>query len=99
MLLGGTPGPHKIEGVGIGYIPPLWDPSLVDEILAVKTDDAKAMARRLAREEALFAGTSSGANAIAALRVAERLGPKAKVVTLMVDSGLKYLNTDVYRNR
>jgi cysteine synthase A len=77
-------------------VPPLWDPTLVDEILAVRTEDAKAMARRLAREEALFAGTSSGANVIAAIRVAERLGPGAKVVTLMVDSGLKYLNTDVY---
>ena len=55
------------------------------------------MARRLAREEALFAGTSSGANVIAALRVAEHLGPGATVVTLMVDSGLKYVNTDVYR--
>lgn len=97
VLLGGRPGPHKIEGVGIGYIPPLWDPALVDEILPVGTDDAKDMARRLAREEALFAGTSSGANVLAALQVAERLGPKAKVVTLMVDSGLKYLDTDVYR--
>ena len=96
---GGQPGPHKIEGVGIGYIPPLWDPSLVDEIVPVATEDAKAMARRLAREEALFAGTSSGANVVAALQVAERLGPKARIVTLMVDSGLKYLSTDVYRSR
>lgn len=97
VLLGGQAGPHKIEGVGIGYAPPLWDPHLVDEILPVKTDDAKAMTRRIAREEALFAGTSSGANVIAALQVAERLGPGARVVTLMVDSGLKYLNTDVYK--
>jgi len=97
VLLGGQPGPHKIEGVGIGYTPPLWEPSLVDEILAVRTDDAKEMARRMAREEALFAGTSSGANVLAAIEVARRLGPGATVVTLMVDSGLKYLNTDVYR--
>lgn len=97
VLLGGQPGPHKIEGVGIGYTPPLWDASLVDEVLPVSTDDAKAMARRLAREEALFAGTSSGANVVAALRVAEQLGRGRKVVTLMVDSGLKYVNTDVYR--
>ena len=99
VLLGGPSGPHKIEGVGIGYTPPLWDPAVVDDIIAVKTADAKAMARRLAREEALFAGTSSGANAVAALRIAERLGPGAKVVTLMVDSGLKYLHTDVYRTK
>jgi cysteine synthase A len=99
VLSGSEPGPHKIEGVGIGYAPPLWEPSLVDEIVAVPTDDAKAMARRLAREEGLFAGTSSGANVVAALQVAERLGPGAKVVTLMADSGLKYLNTDVYRHR
>jgi cysteine synthase A len=97
VLGGGEPGPHKIEGVGIGYTPPLWEPSLADGIEAVPTDEAKAMARRLAREEALFAGTSSGANVIAAIRVGQRLGPEATVVTLMVDSGLKYVNTDVYR--
>ena len=97
VLLGGQAGPHKIEGVGIGYTPPLWEPSLVDDIEAVPTDEAKEMARRIAREEALFAGTSSGANVVAAIRVAERLGPEATVVTLMADSGLKYLNTDVYR--
>ena len=99
VLSGGQPGPHKIEGVGIGYTPPLWEPSLVDEIIPVKTDDAKEMTRRLAREEALFAGTSSGANVIAALQVAEQLGPGARVITLMADSGLKYLNTDVYRRK
>ncbi len=99
VLAGGRPGPHHIEGVGIGYTPPLWEPALVDEILPVSTEDAKDMARRIAREEALFAGTSSGANVIAAIEVARRLGPGAKVVTLMVDSGLKYLSTDVYRKR
>src|SRR5262245_33968258 len=99
VLLGGPAGPHKIEGVGIGYTPPLWEPSLVDEVLAVGTEEAKEMTRRLAREEAVFAGTSSGANVIAAIRVGERLGPGAAVVTLMADSGLKYLSTDVYRRR
>lgn len=98
VLSGGEAGPHKIEGVGIGSTPPLWEPSLVDEIIPVATADAKAMTRRLAREEALFAGTSSGANVVAAIRVAERLGPDATVVTLMCDSGLKYLSTDVYRS-
>lgn len=99
VLRGGQARPHGIEGAGIGYTPPLWDPALVDDILAVKTGDARDMARRIAREEALFAGTSSGANVVAALLVAERLGPGARVVTLMADSGLKYLNTDVFRSR
>jgi cysteine synthase len=99
VLSGGQPGPHRIEGVGIGYVPPLWDAALVDGIEPVKTYEAKEMARRLAREEALFAGTSSGANVVAAIRVAEQLGPAATVVTLMADSGLKYLNTDVYKRK
>jgi cysteine synthase A len=99
VLGGGQPGPHKIEGVGIGYTPPLWDPTLADEIVPVTTDDAKAMARRLAREEALFAGTSSGANVVAAIEVGRKLGPGRTVVTLLVDSGLKYMNTDVFRTR
>jgi cysteine synthase A len=84
--------------VGIGYTPPLWEPNLVDDIVPVRTDDAKDMARRIAREEALFAGTSSGANVVAAIQIAQLLGPGAKVVTLMADSGLKYLSTDVYRS-
>jgi len=97
VLGGGEPGPHKIEGVGIGYTPPLWEPSLIDGVEAVPTEEAKEMARRLAREEALFAGTSSGANVIAAIREGLRVGSEGTVVTLMVDSGLKYLNADVYR--
>jgi cysteine synthase A len=90
-------GAHQIEGVGIGYVPPLWDPKLVNRLVTVSTAEAVAMARRLAREEALFVGTSSGANVVAALRVARELGPDATVVTLMVDSGLRYLSTDLFR--
>lgn len=97
VLQGGSPGPHKIEGVGVGFVPALFDRSIVDSIEAVPTADAKEMARRLARDEALFAGTSAGANVIAAIRVGERLGSDATVVTLLCDSGLKYLSTDVYR--
>ena len=97
VLSGGAPGPHKIEGVGVGFVPPLWEPSLVDEVAAIATEDAKTMTRRLAREEALFAGTSTGANVLAALEVARRLGPGRTVVTLAADSGLKYVHTDVFR--
>ncbi len=93
VLSGGPPGAHKIEGIGIGYIPPLWDPAMVDEIIPIPTAEAEAMALRLAREEGLFAGTSSGGNVIAAIRVGQRLGPGATVATLLVDSGLKYLAT------
>lgn len=97
VLSGGRSGSHKIEGIGIGFIPPLWEPELVNEIETVSTGDAKAMARRLACEEGIFAGTSTGANVVAALRVAQRLGPDATVVTVIIDSGLRYLSTDVYR--
>lgn len=96
VLSGKPSGSHKIEGIGIGFIPPLWQPELVNQIETVSTADAKAMARRLAREEGIFAGTSTGANVVAALRVAESLGSAATVVTLVVDSGLRYLSTDVY---
>lgn len=98
VLSGGPSGSHNIEGIGIGFVPPLWKPDEVDEIIAVSTADAKKMARRLAREEAVFAGASTGANVVAALRVAERLGPEATVVTIVVDSGLRYLSTDVFRS-
>jgi len=97
VLAGRPSGSHKIEGIGIGFIPPLWKPQEIDEILAVTTEEAKVMARRLAREEAIFAGTSTGANVVAAVRVAKRLGTKATVATIVVDSGLRYLSTDVFR--
>ena len=97
VLAGGAGGSHGIDGIGIGFVPPLWERGDVDELMPVSTADAKAMARRLAAEEGIFAGTSSGANVVAALRVAERLGRGATVVTLLVDSGLRYLSTDVFR--
>jgi cysteine synthase A len=97
VLSGKPAGAHKIEGIGIGFIPPLWEPDRVNEILTVSTGEAKAMTRRLAREEGIFAGTSSGTNVVAALRVAQYLGSKATVATIIVDSGLRYLSTDVFR--
>ena len=99
VLSGKPSGSHGIEGTGIGFVPPLWEAEAVDEILTVSTADAKATARRLAREEGIFGGTSSGANVAAALRIAERLGRGATVVTLIVDSGLRYLSTDLYAPR
>ena len=93
VLSGGPTGAHKIDGIGAGYVVPLWRADLVDAIERVSTAEAAAMALRLAREEGLFAGTSTGANVTAALRLAERLGPDAIVVTMMCDTGMKYLNS------
>ena len=92
-------GGHRIEGIGIGFVPPLWRPEQVDEIVQVGSDEAMAMARRLATEEGLFAGTSTGANVVAALAVAEDLSEGGVVVTLAVDSGVKYLSTELYAAR
>lgn len=98
VLAGGTSGSHKIEGIGIGFVPPLWQPELVNDIMSVSTQEAQHMARRLAREEGIFAGVSSGANVVAALRIARSLGAGATVATIIADSGLRYLSTDVYRD-
>ena len=93
VLAGGPTGAHKIDGIGAGYVVPLWRADLVDAIEPVSTAEATAMALRLAREEGLFAGTSTGGNVTAALRLAERLGSGATIVTLMCDTGMKYLNS------
>jgi cysteine synthase A len=91
VLSGGPAGAHKIDGIGAGYVVPLWRKEIADRIEQVSTEDAVAMALRLASEEGLFAGISTGANVIAALRLAEQLGPGATVVTIMCDTGMKYL--------
>jgi cysteine synthase A len=91
VLSGGRPGGHKIDGIGAGFVVPLWRKEAVDQIAPVATDDAMAMAMRLAREEGLFAGTSTGANVVAALRVGQELKPGATIVTVMCDTGMKYL--------
>lgn len=91
VLSGGDSGAHKIDGVGAGFVVPLWRDDVADRIERVSTDEAIAMAFRLAREEGLFAGTSTGANVVGALRLAEILAPDATVVTIMCDTGMKYL--------
>jgi cysteine synthase A len=85
-------GAHRIDGVGVGFVPPLWRADVADRIEHVSTEEATAMTLRLAREEGLFGGTSTGANVVAALRLAERLGPDATIVTILADTGMKYLS-------
>ncbi|OAQ61714.1 cysteine synthase [Pochonia chlamydosporia 170] len=92
VLSGGPTGAHNIDGIGAGYVVPLWQDGMADEIKTVSTDEARKMAFRMAREEGLFCGLSTGANVVAALQVAEGLGPDATVVTMMCDSGMKYLS-------
>ena len=92
VLSGGASGAHRIDGIGAGFVVPLWNPAVPNQIERVSTDEATAMALRLAREEGVFAGTSTGANVVAALRVAETLPPGATLVTLVCDTGMKYLS-------
>jgi len=97
VLSGNAPGTHRIEGGGAGFIPDLLHADDFDEVIAVSTADAFEMARRATRTEGLFSGASTGANLVAALELAGRLGPSRQVVTVQVDSGLKYLGGHVYR--
>ena len=97
VLSGGVPGTHHIEGGGIGSWPPLLRPEDFDDVVRVPEAEASAMARRAAQTDGIFSGPSTGANLVAALQIAERLGAGSRVVTVQVDSGLKYLNGPVYR--
>ncbi|MDP9192276.1 MAG: cysteine synthase family protein [Acidobacteriota bacterium] len=92
VLSGGPAGAHRIDGIGAGFVVPLWQDDVADQIEQVSTEEAVSMVFRLAREEGLFAGTSTGANVIAALRLAERLEAGATIVTVMCDTGMKYLS-------
>ena len=92
VLSGGAPGAHRIDGVGAGFVVPLWREGIADRIERVSTDEAVAMQARLARDEGLFAGTSTGANVVAALRLAEEFAAGATIVTVMCDTGMKYLS-------
>jgi cysteine synthase len=93
VLSGGAPGAHKIDGIGAGFVVPLWREGIADAIEPVSTEEARAMALRLAREEGLFAGTSTGANVVAALRLAGQMPRAATIVTIMCDTGMKYLKS------
>jgi cysteine synthase len=92
----GTSGIHHIEGVGIGFVPPLLDKAFFDEARGIDEAEARQMAWRLAREEGIFAGTSTGMNVVGAIAVARELGAGHTVVTVAVDTGLKYLAGDLY---
>jgi cysteine synthase A len=96
VLSGRPSGSHRIEGTGPGFVMPLWLAGLADAIETVSSDEAMATARRLAVEEGIFAGTSTGGNVAVALRIARKLGPGHNVVTLAIDSGMKYLSTPLY---
>ena len=97
LLSQGIKGSHHIEGVGVGFRPPLLDDNLVETVLPVDEHEARTMARRLAREEGLLAGTSTGMNVAGAIALARDLGPQHIVATVAVDSGLKYLSGDLFR--
>ena len=96
MLSGGSPGKHKIQGIGAGFVPEVLDTSVIDEVVRVADDDAAETARRLAREEGILVGISSGAAAWAAIQVAQRLGEPKTVVTLLPDIGERYLSTGLF---
>lgn len=96
VLSGGTPGPHKIQGIGAGFIPDVLDLTLLSSILKVTAEQAIATTRCLAREEGLLVGISAGANVFAAQQVARRLGPGKNVVTVLCDTGERYLSTGIY---
>ena len=98
VLSGGKPGPHMIQGIGAGFIPDVVNREIFDEVIAVDDNESYRMARRLSREEGIFAGISCGASCLASLKVAKALGPGKTVVTIFPDSGERYLSMEPYFN-
>jgi len=98
VLSGEKPGPHKIPGIGAGFIPSILNLSIIDRIIKVSDNDAYKMSTRLAREEGLFVGISAGANVYASLEVAKKLGRGKKVVTVLPDTGERYFSVSQYYN-
>jgi cysteine synthase A len=96
LISKGEKGTHRVEGIGVGIVPPKLTPDTYDEARAIDETESREMARRLAKEEGVFAGTSSGLNVVAAIRLARELGPGKTVVTVAVDTGLKYLAGDLF---
>jgi cysteine synthase A len=98
VLSGGQPGPHKIQGIGAGFVPGVLNTTIIDEIITVAYDDAKKTAQRLAREEGILAGISSGAATWAALEVARREASRDKmIVVILASTGERYLTTDLFK--
>ncbi len=94
---GDIKGTHRLEGIGLGFIPSIYRKDLVDGVISVKNEDAYETARQLARKEGIFGGTTSGANVWAAIQRAREIGPGKKIVTIIIDSGLKYLKGELYK--
>ena len=96
MLSGEDPGPHKIQGIGAGFVPKVLDTHVYDRVARIHDEDAYRMRQRLAREEGLLVGISAGASMVAAIELAERLGPGKNVVTVLCDTGERYFSLDAY---
>lgn len=99
ILSEGIKGSHNVEGVGLGFIPAIYNPRLVDEVITVEESRARQTSRDLALKEGIFCGTSSGMNVAAAIEVSKKLGPKSKVVAIACDTGLKYLSEGLFDNK
>jgi len=97
VLSGGQPGPHKIQGIGAGFVPGIYNQAVVDEVRQVTNEEAFSMAIRLAKEEGIFCGISSGANMHIALQVAREVGPDKNVLVILPDTGERYISTDLFK--